>query len=104
MPTSSPAPTGEQMDILLQLFLDYTPYGTGWRLEDSNGRVWYEKRPFSYTQGRYVALEVLPVNVGASYVLVLTDSFGDGNSLDVAVQVFLGNTVDPNQLLASQRF
>ena len=101
MPSLSPGPTGTESSVLL--LFEFDSYGAtiGWRITDSEENVvaW---RTLGTYRGQRIGSEVIGLQQGETYVLYVSDSFGDGLCCrygEGRFFLFLGRTPDTTKTL-----
>jgi hypothetical protein len=97
-PTFSPAPSREEIPVLIYLELDGYGDETGWKIQDENGFVVAEVFEQDYYGQDYSTVSkivFLPRDFGFNFVL--SDSLGDG--FNGRVVLYLGEEASNNKIL-----
>ena len=100
-PSFSPPPTRVQAAVMIVFALDSYPGDTAWQILDSDGNE-VASVPFGAYSGRDMASEVIELDDGFEYTLVVEDSYGDGMccvSGEGQFFLFLGNSMDNTRVL-----
>jgi hypothetical protein len=77
-PQPTPSPTGLQTSVTLAIYFDPWPEETSWTIENLQKDVISSVPPGTYVPPMDQVRETITVNEGATYVLTIGDSAGDG--------------------------
>ena len=98
-PTFTPAPSREEIPVLVAVKLDAYGYETGWKIQDDNGFVFAQvlKGYSSIDQSNSIVSKVVSLPRGVEFNFILLDSYGDG--FDGRVVLYLGDEANNNKIL-----
>ncbi|KAI2498694.1 peptidase [Fragilaria crotonensis] len=99
LPTLSPAPTGSLVTVVVTVLTDRFPNETGWEISKPNGNVILLVDFGTYTKARFLYKTPLELSYNEYYILRIRTAKSHGMTGEVAV--YIGNTTEPQYLLAS---
>jgi hypothetical protein len=75
-PTASPAPSGSEIQVLVQIILDLYASETGYRILSASSEVLYEMLPVSFVAGLTMISEVVFLHREQDFTFVILDDYG----------------------------